>query len=177
MAPMDDGSDSWAYGLRGDHLREPPAGTIARAVALAAMLPARRLGLTDRLVELIFDSAATPLPAGIRGVASSERRLLYQIRREGTDKPDHLDLRLREESGGKLEVVGQLLPPPRNGRVHAHVGRSRRVADVGASGEFVIRGIPRSAAALRIEITVPGGPTVVVKGVPMPVARRGPGSR
>ncbi len=156
--------------LAGRHLVEPPEATVRRAVALRAGLPARaartpgaRRALAQVLSDIVlrFDSAASPLPAGVRRGATGERRLLYGVR-EG-----QLDLRLRLVPGRGLELAGQVLPPPPAGAsVTVHAGRTRRAAPLGACGDFLFAGLPAGARSLRLVVVAPGSPDLVVDGIP-----------
>ena len=124
-----------------------------RARSLAAQLPQARASLAQRIAELLFDSAAEPLPAGVRNAGSTERRLLFQIvSTEGGSDHGQLDLRLRQEAGGTLQIMGQLLPPPPRTTITARLARTQRRTKLGERGDFLFRGLPGSAKALRLEI-------------------------
>jgi len=152
--------------LREARLEEPSRGALRCAVALGSQLPGRKTA-GQWLVELIFDSASAPLPAGVRGAAGGERRILYQIGPPEGGEPWQLDLRVRRESGDTLGVTGQILPPPAGGRVEARVGRIRRTRKLGESGEFLLRSLPVEAGTLRLEILPDGGDPLVIPDVPL----------
>lgn len=151
--------------LRGEHLMEPPEGVLRRALALGSQLEPKP-GLVERLFELVFDSAAQPLPAGVRGAAAEERRLLYRLAGEGAELAE-LDLRLRREAGGTLELTGQLLPPREGAAVELRSGRKKRRVDLGEGGEFLARKLPTSPA-LELVIDDGFGPPLRVGELPLP---------
>jgi hypothetical protein len=131
----------------------------------------RRPSLLGSLVQLVFDSALQPVPAGVRG-GGGERRLLFEIGKEAGEKEAcQLDLRLRREESGTVEILGQLLPPTRGGSVRARAARTRREARLGESGEFLLRGLPAQAASFRLEITRPDRTSITIEEVPMPASR------
>ena len=152
--------------LKQARLEEPPAGTLRRATALAGRF-AEKKAAGQWLVEMIFDSASTPLPAGVRAAAGGERRVLYQIGPPEGGEPWQLDLRVRREGGDELAVTGQLLPPLAGGRIEARAGRTRRRRKLGKAGEFVLRSIPVEAGALRLEIFPDAGESLVIPEVPL----------
>ena len=55
------------------------------------------------MVQLLFDSGMQPAPAGVRGVAAGQRRLLYRARTTPGDEVQ-LDLRVRRERSGTEEA-------------------------------------------------------------------------
>lgn len=134
--------------LRGRHLVEPPASTVRRAFALSALLPAASPGFVSRVVALLFDSAAAPLPAGVRSGAAGERRRLYRLG-EGEAR---LDVRVRREPGGALEVAGQVLPPEAAASAVVVAGRTRHREALGPAGDFLVRGLPARPKSLTLEI-------------------------
>jgi hypothetical protein len=151
--------------LRAERLQEPPDGVLRRALALGSQLEPRK-GLLERLVELVFDSAAQPLPAGVRGAATAERRLLYRIGGEGLETAE-LDLRLRREAGGTVELTGQLLPPRPGREIEVRAGRRSRKLAAGEAGEFLARNLP-GGAELELVFGDPPGPPLVIRNVPLP---------
>ena len=154
--------------LQGSHLKEPPGGTLRKAVALGGRLRPEESAAGRWLAKLVFDSAAEPLPAGVRGEAAGERRLLYQIP-PGTlvDEGGQLDLRLVREPRGTVELIGQVLPPVADAWVEARVARTRRRQRLGDDGEFLLRGLPSRAGELRLEIRREGEEPLVFEGVPL----------
>ena len=155
----------WAReALQGRHLHEPPEGAVRRAVSIAAASREDRPGAVEWLVKLLFDSSVQPLPAGVRAAASEPRRLLYEVRGRESHQ---LDLRLRRERAGTVELTGQLLPPAADARVVAQLGRLRRTARMSAAGEFLLRGLPGKSPSVRLEIETDGEP-IVVPDVPLP---------
>ena len=56
--------------------------------------------------------AAEPVPAGVRNAGAGERRMLLELHPLGREHtPLQLDLRVRREPAGGVEMAGQLLPP------------------------------------------------------------------
>ena len=138
-------------GLKGSHLHEPSQGTLRGVIALGSQLPEKKA--PPWWAVLVFDSAAEPIPVGVRSAGIAERRLLYQLHaRAGAEEACQVDLRIRREPRGTVEVTGQLLPPWKDARVEATVARTRRKQQLGEAGEFLFRGLPARAPSLRIEI-------------------------
>lgn len=138
--------------LKGRHLHEPPAGVVRRALALREGLEPARKRIARWLAEIVFDSALQPMPAGVRGGAGTERRLLYQLREsEGSRPGAQLDVRFRDQARGGVEVRGQLLPPWPDAEVKASAARASRKTRLSGDGEFVLRGVP-GKRKIRIEI-------------------------
>lgn len=163
----DDRWEDWVrQALPGAHLRQPPASTLRKALALGSRLQPRAT-LSGWLIELLFDSAGQPLPAGVRGTTAGQRRLLYRARTEAGEEMQ-LDLRLRRESGDALELTGQLLPPWTGARVQAVAGRTRRKQTLGDAGEFLVKRMPAKAGTLRIEIRAANGDEIVIPDIPLP---------
>jgi len=159
--------ESWiAELLAGSSLREPPSHVLRRAAALGRGLrPARVPGL-GWVVELLFDSTTQPLPVGVRGAAPAERRYLYGARLG--DATCEIDLRLVRLSRGAIEVTGQILPAPGDGRVQATIGKTSRLCRVEPTGEFVLRRLPGHAPTLRLEIREGSSGPLVIEDVPLP---------
>ncbi len=168
--------ETLARHLRPAHLVEPPEGVVRRAAALGDGLVPGKVGWLDWLAELLFDSALAPLPAGVRSAGRDERRLLYRLRAScaGADEEaPQLDLRIRREPSGAVELTGQLLPPWPEARVVARGGRVRREGALGANGEFLLRSLPARAAHLRLEIEGSGRQRLVLEELPsLPVGPR-----
>ena len=150
--------------LRGQRLHEPPRDVLAHAVSLSRALP-RKKSLLDTVVELMFDSARSPLPAGVRG-RPTERRLLYQAIAGGAE-PRQLDLRVRREAGGTIELTGQCVPGFDSAKVEVEAGRTKRKASMTEAGEFVVRGLPGRAAVLLLRVAPKGEPGFTVEDVPL----------
>jgi hypothetical protein len=89
---------------------EAPQETVRVAKAL---LSAHRLASSPRaethFLRSVFDSAAQPLLAGVRG-ASAGRQLLYQ------KENCCIDIRLEAKAGRRIELVGQVLDSGAIGR-------------------------------------------------------------
>ncbi len=153
--------------LSGDRLHEPPAGTLRRAIALGARLEERPAGVAAWVARLLFDSAASPLPAGVRGGAGTDRRLLYQLDpAQPGDEAAQVDLRVRQDAGGTLEITGQLLPPPAGASVTVRAGKVSRTTPVGAIGEFAVHGVSARAAKIVLTLDVPGRAPVTLDAQP-----------
>jgi len=159
--------EAWAAeALKGRTLREPPAAVVRRAIALGHGLRSRSARGLDWLVELLFDSTAQPLPAGVRGAAGAERRCLYGARR--AEASCQVDLRLARGPRGAVELTGQILPPPKGGWVEATIGKSSRRRKLGKTGEFVFRRLPGHARTLKLEILGEDARSLVIDDVPLP---------
>jgi hypothetical protein len=153
--------------MPGKRLVEPPDGVLRRAIALGDALEARPT-LGERLCELLFDSGSEPLPVGVRGAAAEERRLLYRLAGEGLLAAE-LDLRLRREAGGTVELTGQLLPPREGAEVRVRSGRKTCKLQLGEGGEFLARSLP-GTAPLELVVDDGFGPPVRVGELPLPDA-------
>lgn len=164
---MNDRWERWVEkALKGQSLHEPPNAALRKALALGSKLTPRRQG-SLRLVRLLFDSAVEPLPAGVRGSAS-DRRLLFEARREDDESAAvQLDLRLRCRRGGSLEVTGQVLPPLVGAKILAVAGRVRRSKILGDTGEFVLRGLPRGAETLTLQVEEADGRGLELPEIPL----------
>ncbi len=169
-------SETWEAWVRetlcGTILARPSPDALRRAVALGRRLPGPAASTAEWRVRLIFDSATEPLPAGVRGHAVAERRLLYRVE-PSAGEPRQLDLRVRRESSESLSVTGQLLPPPLGARVEARAGRVRRARGLEASGEFLLRGLPARAREMRLEVHGGDVPPLLVVDVPLLLDRDG----
>jgi hypothetical protein len=148
--------------LKGKHLVEPPAATLHKAIALRSLLPRRETARRGFLATLLFDSLAAPLPAGVRGSALTERRLLYRL--DGGDGPRELDLLVRSRAG-KVELAGQFLPPIDGGAVAVRAGRSVRRQPLGESGDFLFRALPASRAGAALTLEIDGHEAAVIEGI------------
>jgi hypothetical protein len=163
----DDPWESWIRTtLKQARLEEPSPGALRRAMALGGRFPEKRTP-GQWIVELVFDSASTPLPAGVRTAAGGERRVLYRIDPPTGGESWQLDLRVCRESGDELAVTGQLLPPLDGGHVEARVGRVRRKRKLGKTGEFLLRSIPVEAGTLRLEVVPDSGESLVILDAPL----------
>jgi hypothetical protein len=155
--------------LKGKHLAEPPAATLHKAIALRSRLPRRETARLGFLATLLFDSLAAPLPAGVRGSALTERRLLYRL--EDGDGPRELDLLIRIKAG-KLELAGQFLPPIDGATVAVRVGRSVRRQPLGETGDFLFRAFPAPRAGVALTLELDGQEAVVIEGIALATGAR-----
>ena len=153
--------------MGGKRLVEPPAGVLRKAVALGSLLEGKP-SLVERICELLFDSGSEPLPAGVRGAATEERRLLYRLGGEGIETAE-IDLRLRREAGGTVELTGQLLPPREGAEVQLRSGSRTRKVKLGEGGEFLARSLP-GTAALELVVDDGFGPPIRIGELPLPPA-------
>jgi len=153
--------------LRGRSLHEPGKAALRQALALGSQLtPAP--GATGWLVRLIFDSAGQPLPVGARSAAAGERRLLFDARPSADPEAAlQLDLRIRRDPGGDVELTGQLLPPWPGARVEARALKNRRTTTLGDSGEFLIRRLPRGAVRLELQLRRADGESLEFLDIPL----------
>jgi len=153
--------------LRGRHLREPSTKALRRALALGERLQAGSTATRPWRIRLCFDSLLEPLPVGVRAHAAGERRLLYEIRSAGrAGRSLQLDLLIRRRATGRLDVTGQLLPPPDRGRVEVWWDGERRSGKIGSGGEFLLRGMAGVSRPFELrlqaadfEVTVPDIPS------------------
>lgn len=148
--------------LKGKHLAEPPAATLHQAIALRSLLPRPETARRGFLATLLFDSLAAPLPAGVRGSALTERRLLYRL--EGGDGARELDLLVRSKAG-KVELAGQFLPPIDGAAVAVRAGRSVRRQALGEAGDFLFRALTAPRAGLALTLEIDGREAVVIEGI------------
>jgi hypothetical protein len=155
--------------LKGSRLKEPPRGVLQRAILLRERLPQRH-GVAQWLVQVLFDSGLQPVPAGLRAAPStSERRILFEARQG--DDVRQVDLRLRREPGGTIEVLGQCLPAWPAGVAVAAKAGGRKVA-LEPSGEFILRGVRVKGETLALTFATGGAPDLVIDGIPAPSPSR-----
>jgi len=167
MKPKQDWESWVTEALKGRHLKRPSAGTLRQALALGSQLPEPAPSGVSWLVQLLFDSSAQPLPVGVRSsVAPSQRRLLFQAE-TGSGAACQLDLRVRREVSGTLEVTGQILPSWGAGRIEAKLGRTKRTKKLGNAGEFVFRNLPGRSPSLQLEIHGDRGDSIVIPEIPL----------
>lgn len=153
--------------MAGRRLVEPPAGVLRKAMALGDLLGAKP-SLVDRICELLFDSGSEPLPVGVRGAATEERRLLYRLG-GGEFEEAELDLRLRREAGGTVELTGQLLPPHEGAAVELRSGTRTRKIQLAEGGEFLARNLP-GTIPLELVVVAGNGVPIRVGELPLPQA-------
>ena len=84
-----------------------------------------------------------------------------------TDEGAELDLRLRREPRGTVELTGQILPPIPDAWIEARSARTRRRQRLGKEGEFLVRGFPAASGTLRLEICREGSDPLVVEDIPL----------
>jgi len=146
-----------------NNLFEPPDGVLRSSFALASRLPESTKSVLGWMIRCLFDSEASPIPAGVRSGGPAERRVLYEIRSHEGAEPSQLDLRLRREARGTTEITGQLLPPPESGSVRIGLpGKRARTTSFGIDGEFLFRGLA-SQPDWTVEIKLPGRPVILIE--------------
>lgn len=85
-----------------EHGYEPPDHALRYAQAIYSLYRPEKAGLTRLLAQLLLDSAAAPLPAGIRSEDRLSRHLVYQA------ESYYLDLQLEYQPSGRVTLIGQL---------------------------------------------------------------------
>lgn len=140
-------------------LVEPPDGTVRRAKALGDRLGERKRAL-GWLVELVFDSHAELEPSGVRSGRAHERRLLMRATGPGSQSLE-LDLRLRREPAGTIELMGQFLPAPSKSRLLLRGTASEQTRRVGPDGEFAARRLSKKRFPLDLVLESDGRPQLV----------------
>ena len=85
-----------------EHAYEAPDHAVRYAQAIYSLYRPEKTGLTRLLAQLLLDSAAAPLPAGIRSGDRLSRHLVYQA------ESYYLDLQLEYQPSGRVTLVGQL---------------------------------------------------------------------
>jgi hypothetical protein len=172
MSPRKPSPPSLETLLRGSSLQEPPRDVLHRAFALKELLPQAAPSLVDWLVKLVFDSGLQPVPAGLRSGGSSERRLLFEARTESDPATvRQVDVRVRREAAGTVEVLGQCLPPWKAAKVEVKSGRSKKTAEVDEAGEFLLRGLNAKGETFELSLVVDGRPLLTLGAVPVPDSR------
>jgi hypothetical protein len=81
---------------------EPPARALRYAQAVYSLYRPEKSGLARLIAHLIHDSAAVPVPAGIRAEDRLSRHLVYQAENY------YLDLQLEYQPSGRVTLIGQL---------------------------------------------------------------------
>ena len=81
---------------------EPPDRALRYAQAIYSLYRPEKTGLARLIAQLVHDSAAVPLPAGIRAEDRLSRHLVYQAENY------YLDLQLEYQPSGRVTLIGQL---------------------------------------------------------------------
>jgi hypothetical protein len=105
----------------------PPESVVAMVKGTFGIHGPRKVGRASRLVaSLLFDSASTPLVAGVRSATTADRQLLYGVSNYRVDvriEPQH--------NSEKVALVGQVLnsksPEQSIGAVPVRLCRGRKV--------------------------------------------------
>jgi hypothetical protein len=114
----------------------PPDSVVRTVKGLGAI---HGLGKVSRMkagvVQLLFDSARSPLPAGVRSGSETARQLLYGV------NDYRVDLRLEpQEDSDKVAVVGQILnssdPDKPIGIIHVVLRKGKKVIAESATNSF-----------------------------------------
>lgn len=107
----------------------PPASAVAMVKGTFGIHGPRKAGagrVAEAIAKLLFDSAATPLVAGVRSASATERQLLYGVSNY------RIDVRIEpQRNTDKVALVGQVLnstsPTETVGAVPVKLCRGRRV--------------------------------------------------
>jgi len=105
----------------------PPESVVRTVKGLGALhWPSKVSRMKAAAAQLLFDSARSPLPAGVRSSSSAARQLLFGINNY------RVDLRIQpQEDSDKVAVVGQILnssdPDHAMGPVHVVLRRGKKV--------------------------------------------------
>jgi hypothetical protein len=119
----------------------PPASVVRSVKGTFGFRGPRKVGRAARVVaSLMFDSARTPLVAGVRSAAAVERQLLYGVSKY------RIDVRIESQpNSDKVALIGQVLnsttPGESIGAVPVRLCRGRRVlaeATTSTFGEFYL---------------------------------------
>jgi hypothetical protein len=157
--------------MKGRQLVEPPAATLHRARALRGLLPAPAPGAIRWLIERLFDSAASPVPVGVRGAVGQERRVLLQIGPEGAPV-GQVDLLVRRDRSGRLAIHGQIVPQVEGLTVSVRIGQRLSPARLTEVGDFHLDGIRAAASKLAIVLHLPGAEPLVIDELDPRVSER-----
>jgi hypothetical protein len=120
---------------RNEQSYQPP-DSVVRSMkgAFALHGPRRATRGVHAIVEVLFDSARNPLPAGVRSVGTVPRQLLYGI------GDYRVDLRIDPQGEtGKADVAGQVLNSVEPSRVQAlrvALLSDRKVVSESVTGQF-----------------------------------------
>ena len=141
----------------------PPASAVAMAKGNFGLHGPRKAGRVGQAIaQLLFDSAATPLVAGVRSAGAAERQLLYGVSKY------RIDVRIEpQRNTDKVALVGQVLnsttPGESIGAVPVKLCRGRRVlveSTTSPFGEFDLecdfgRGLQLRVTLPREELCLP----------------------
>ena len=138
--------------LRPEPLENPPAWLERRAIEVFRPVPAaaRLRALGGRVLELVFDSLVSPMPAAARRSVGEARRLRFAL--ESCTVELETDLESTELAGlrGRLSVEEPALH-----RVEIRAGAERRTAWPDAGGAFAFDHLPRRR--LHVSVSGPSG--------------------
>jgi len=120
---------------RNEQSYQPPESVVrSMKGAFALHRPRKAIRGVRAIVEVLFDSARNPLPAGVRSVGTAPRQLLYGI------GDYRVDLRIDPQGEtGKADVSGQVLNSVEPSRVHAlkvALLSDRKVLSESVTGQF-----------------------------------------
>ncbi len=90
---------------RQEHAIQPPENAVRSIKGAFAIYGPRKVRKAVRAIaNVLFDSAATPLPEGVRSAATAERQLLYGVGEY------RIDVRIEPQlDSDKVALVGQIL--------------------------------------------------------------------
>lgn len=138
--------------LRSGPIEPPPAWLERRAIEVfrPAPAPRRMRALGARLLELVFDSLVTPLPAAARRAVGEARRLRFAL------GDCAVELEADVESACLVALRGRLtLEEPALHRIEIRAGAERRTAWPDAAGAFAFDRLPRRR--LHLSVSGPSG--------------------
>jgi len=135
----------------------PPASAVAMVKGTFGIHGPRKAGRVKEVIaKLLFDSASTPLVAGVRSTATAERQLLYGVSNY------RIDVRIEpQRNTDKVALVGQVLnsttPNESVGAVPVKLCRGRRVlveSTTSPFGEFYLE--CDLSRGLQLRVILPG---------------------
>ena len=131
--------DTWIrihQAARRESAYNPPENAVRAVKGLGAL---HGLGKVSRMkavaAQLLFDSALSPVPAGVRSSSVTARQLLYGV------NDYRVDLRLEpQEDSDKVAVIGQILnssdPDDAIGVLHVVLRKGKKVIAESATNRF-----------------------------------------
>jgi hypothetical protein len=134
----------------------PPDSVVGTVKGTFSIYGPRKVGRAGRAIaSLLFDSARTPLVAGVRSAATTERQLLYGVSKY------RIDVRIEpQHDSDKIALVGQILnsaaPGESIGAVPVRLCRGRQVlveSRTSPFGEFDLE--CELAKGLELRVTLP----------------------
>jgi hypothetical protein len=133
----------------------PPESVVGTVKGMFGIRGPRKIGRAGRAVaSLLFDSARSPLPEGVRSVGRAERQMLFGVSRY------RIDVRIEPQANpDKVALVGQILNFAAPGEsiggvpVRLHRGRSVLAESITSPfGEFYLECSLRKGSQLRVKL-------------------------